>query len=101
MQDAHAAELAALEERIEAYGERGSNRKALADEQKRRLRRHRTGELRFGLAALAARYRDSLAAGEAGAGAVAAVDAAADALTRNPNEALLLQALLLALQPLP
>jgi DNA polymerase-3 subunit delta' len=105
LQAAQAAELAALEERIEAYGERGAGRRQLADEHKRQLRRHRTGELRFGLATLAARYRDSLAATPAGGGAthvqaVATIDAASEALTRNPNEVLLLQALLLRLPSL-
>lgn len=101
------AEVAALEERIAAYGERGSGRKQLEAEHKRQLRRHRTGELRFGLATLAGAYRDALAgAGPAAAdptscvAAVAAVDAAAEALTRNPNESLLLQALLLRLPSL-
>jgi DNA polymerase-3 subunit delta' len=102
LQAAQAAEVAALEERIAAYGEKGSGRKQLADEHKRQLRRHRTGELRFGLATLAGTYRDALAAGGTGlAGAVAAIDAASEALTRNPNEPLLLQALLLRLPPLP
>lgn len=106
LQAAQDAELAALEERVEAYGERGAGRKQLADEHKRQLRRHRTGELRFGLATLAARYRDGLAAGGAGAHgaaclrASAAIDASSEALVRNPNEPLLLQALLLQLPPL-
>jgi DNA polymerase-3 subunit delta' len=107
LQAAHEAEVAALEERIAAYGERGSGRKQLEAEHRRQLRRHRTGELRFGLATLAGRYRDALATGSAGldpracVAAVVAIDAAADALPRNPNEPLLLQALLLGLPPLP
>lgn len=111
LQAAQEAELAALEERVETYGERGAGRKQLTDEHKRQLRRHRTGELRFGLATLAARYRDALAGGGGAGGgggmdgaaclrASAAVDAASEALTRNPNEPLLLQALLLQLPPL-
>jgi hypothetical protein len=55
-------------------------------------------ELRFGLATLQEAYRDGLVEGSAPAAAcVAAVDAigdAAEALLRNPNELLLLQALL-------
>ena len=100
-------EVAALEERIAAYGERGSGRGQLEAEHKRQLRRHRTGELRFGLATLGSRYRDELAGdrpvadGPACVAAVAAIDAAAEALLRNPNEPLLLQALLLGLPPLP
>lgn len=102
---AQAAEVEVLEERIAAYGEKGAGRKQLADEHKRQQRRHRTGELRFGLATLAAAYRDALAGGGPQAGhevldAVAAIDAASEALTRNPNEVLLLQALLLRLPPL-
>lgn len=107
LQAAQDAEVSALEERIAAYGERGSGRKQLEAEHKRQSRRHRTGELRFGLATLAGRYRDALAAGMQGVdapscvAAVAAIDAAAEALTRNPNEPLLLSALLLGLPTLP
>ena len=100
-----AAELAALEERVERAGERGSGRKDLADRHKRELRRLRTDELRFGLATLSAAYRDALVAGAADARACAeaveALRAAAENLVRNPGEALLLQALLLRLPPLP
>lgn len=72
---------------------------------KRELRRHHADELRSGLATLAARYRDALVAGQerdpsALVGAVDAIGAAAEALVRNPNESLLLQALLLRLPPL-
>ena len=99
------AEIAELEERVAAYGERGSGRKRLEDAHKRAQRRHRAEELRFGLATLADRYRRALDAGaaepKAVIDAVAAVDRAAEALGRNPNEALLLQSLLLRLPPLP
>jgi len=99
-----AAEADALAERVARTGERGSGRKELADRHKRELRRLRTDELRFGLAILSGAYRDALVAGTAGATACAnAVDAlriAAENLVRNPNEALLLQALLLRLPPL-
>ena len=100
-------EVAELDRRAAAYGERGAGRKALADRQRRELRRHRADELRFGLATLAGRYRDELVRGggtDARAAAMAAaVDAtseAAEALVHNPNETLLLQALLLRLPPL-
>ena len=96
----HRVELAELEERVERFGERGSGRAELLERHKRELRRHRTDELLAGLATLAGAYRDRLAAGEAGASAVqavAAVQAAAEAFERNPNETLLLQALLLRL----
>jgi DNA polymerase-3 subunit delta' len=99
-----AAEVAALEERIAAQGERGSGRKKLEEAHKRAQRRHRADELRFGLATLANRYRDALVdrVGDPTAvlAGLAAIDVAAEALTRNPNESLLLHALLLRLPPL-
>jgi DNA polymerase-3 subunit delta' len=100
-----AAEARELEERVALTGERGAGRKTMADRHKRELRRHRTDELRSGLATVAATYRDALVDGHArdtGAAiaAVAAVHEALEALDRNPNEALLLQALLLKLPPL-
>ena len=99
-----AAELAELDDRVKRTGERGAGRKVLADRHKRELRRLRHDELRFGLAMLAGVYRDALAegAGDARANieAVAAIQAAAEAMVRNPTEALLLQSLLLRLPPL-
>jgi DNA polymerase-3 subunit delta' len=78
--------------------------KELNDSHKRQLRRARTAEIRLGLAALAARYRDAVAGGHGRddfAGAVAAIDATYEAIqVRNANEALQLQALLLKLPPL-
>jgi DNA polymerase-3 subunit delta' len=100
----HAAEVAEVEARIAAYGERGSGRKELDDRHKREIRRVRADELRFGMASLTAVYRDLLVeggtatVGRAGAArAIAALDAAAEALVRNPNETLLLQGLLVTL----
>ncbi|MBW3668703.1 MAG: hypothetical protein KY443_05765 [Actinobacteria bacterium] len=96
----HAAELAELDERAKAYGERGLGRKEMVDRHKREQRRARTDELRFGLSALAGAYRDRLLAGGRAAGALAALEAitaANEGLIRNPNETLLLQALLLRL----
>lgn len=99
----HAIETAELDERVARSGERGSGRKDLQDRQKREVRRHRTDELRFGLAMLAGRYRDEMVAGAGGGGcavhprdlvaAVGVIQEVAEALVRNPNEALLLQAL--------
>jgi NitT/TauT family transport system substrate-binding protein len=70
----------------------------------REQRRHRAEELRFGLATLAGTYRDALAGGSSEAAAIIAglqaIDAAAEALGRNPNETLLLQSLLLRLPSL-
>lgn len=124
LRERQAAEVAELEERLEAYGQRGSGRKELEDQHKREQRRVRVDELRFGMAALAAVYRDALVSG-ALAGALAggpallrsggpgartppvsrrgalvalqALDAAGEALVRNPNEVLLVQGLLAAL----
>lgn len=91
----HDEELAAHE---------GTGRKQLEDAHRRAQRRHRAEELRFGLATLAGRYGDALAAGEGEAAdivrAVRSIDRAAEALVRNPNETLLLQALLLQLPSL-
>jgi DNA polymerase-3 subunit delta' len=98
-------EAAQLAETIAQYGERGSGRRQLEDAHKRALRRHRADELRFGLATMAERYGRALSEGQSDAAglvsAVQAIDRAAEALVRNPNEALLLQALLLRLPRLP
>jgi DNA polymerase-3 subunit delta' len=96
----HAEELAALDERVKLYGERGLGRKETLERHKREQRRMRMDELRFGLAALACAYRDRLltADGRRATVALAALEAiarAGEALVRNPNETLLLQALLL------
>jgi DNA polymerase-3 subunit delta' len=96
----HTEERAELEERVERYGARGQGVKELTDRQKREVRRHRTEEVRFGLATLAERYRLELREGRVTrehADALAAIQAAADGLVRNPNEELLLEALLLRL----
>jgi DNA polymerase III subunit delta' len=98
-----AAEVAAWEERAQLTGER-LPRKELDDRHRREQRRLRTDELRWGLATLAAAYRDRAAqaanprAVRHALGAVAAIQDAGEALIRNPNETLLLQALLLRLQ---
>jgi len=111
--DAAAAPLAArqgddvahLEARVKEIGERGSGRKQLEDRHKRELRRHRTDEWRAGLVVMAGTYRDALVAGamarpDAPAAAVSRIHVALEALDRNPNEALLLQSLLLDLPSL-
>jgi DNA polymerase-3 subunit delta' len=95
-------ELAALAEQARATGERGGGRSSALDERHRReQRRARLDELRAGLAWLAAGCRDrALADGipprrvRGLLDAAAAVDEAGAALVRNPNEVLLLQALL-------
>jgi len=98
----HARELTELEAWVKEHGERGSGRRKLAERQRQEARRHRTEELRFGLATLSARYRDAVDHGAAAAAitSVQAIDRTAEAVPRNPNEALLLQSLLLRLVPL-
>jgi DNA polymerase-3 subunit delta' len=98
-------ELAELTAAAERAGERHlPGRAAIEERHKREQRRARVDELRAGFAALAGVYRSRLVGDgrparqlSRPAAAVRAVDAAAAALTRNPNEALLLQGLLLAL----
>ena len=99
----HQRELEELSQREEQLGTRGSGRRELETRQRRELRQFRTEELRFGFATLAARYREMIVSGEGGDDALGAVDRlrhSSDALIRNPNEALLLQALLLKLSPI-
>ena len=95
----HVIELEALEERVALTGERGSGRSDLVAKQKREIRRQRVDELRFGLATLARIYRDRLIVGPnlRAEHALRSIRNTADALIRNPNEPLLLQALLLDL----
>ncbi len=98
----HDEELQALQTQEEELGLPASRRRDFETRRKREQRLFRTEELRFGLATLAARYRDEIAAGDERQGLSEVVDrirAAAEALTRNPNEALLLQALFAKLPP--
>ena len=95
-------EAAELDARIAQFGERGSGRKLLEERHKRELRRHRTDELRGGLAVLAGSYRDTLVDGshrpDALIAAVVRIHEAIEALgEHNPNEPLLLQSLLWSL----
>ena len=95
-----AAEEVALEERVTQLGERGAGRKALTERHKREQRRHRTDELRFGLAILARHYRDELVVSSRPvpvSAALAAIAATAEGLVRNPNELLQFQALFVRL----
>jgi DNA polymerase-3 subunit delta' len=94
--------VALLDERIKAYGERGSGKKQLDDRHKRELRRYRTDELRAGLAAMAGTYRDTAVSTattdvEECAEAVRRIHRAMEMLDRNPNEKLLLESLLWSL----
>lgn len=100
--DRQAAEVAELDERIARFGERGSGKKMLEERHKRELRRHRTDELIAGLTVIAGTYRDELVAGsidhpDTAAQAVSRVHEAIEAFEHNPNESLLLQALLWSL----
>ena len=107
LSERQAKEAEELEARVvAAKGERGSGRKQLEDRHKREQRRHRTDELRSGLAVIAGTYRDALVDNtlsrpEAAVHAVQRVHQALEALERNPNETLLLQSLLLDLPSLP
>lgn len=102
----HGDELAAVEARVTALGERGSGRKALDDRHKRELRRHRTDELRAGLAAMARTYRDMIVEHhetrrpDALIQAVERIHHTIRHLDRNVNETLALQALLYELPAL-
>jgi DNA polymerase-3 subunit delta' len=103
------AELEEVAERARLVGERGlPGRREIEDRHRREQRRLRMDELRFGLAALTVAYRERLQAPAtpetlptpAVAATLDAIDAVHDAneaLEYNPNEALLLQALLVRL----
>ncbi len=90
-------ELEELAERIERLGKRGSGETELTARHKREIRRLRQDELRFGLATLSRVYRDRLVAAPDPRAdeALRLIQLAAENLIRNPNEALLLQDLLL------
>jgi len=102
-----AEELEHLATLAEQAGERAIPGRPLVEERHRReQRRVRTDELRAGLAALSATYRDRLADGRPSAGlsiqlrAIELVNEASERLVRNPNEPLLLEWLLLRLDSL-
>jgi DNA polymerase III subunit delta' len=98
--EAHAAELAELEERVKARGERGSGRAEVVARHKREERRYRVDEIRAGLTELSRRYRDELATAARPTAPLAALEAIsglADELVRNPNERLQLVALFVRL----
>lgn len=101
----HAREVEALDAREKQLGTRGSGRSVIEARHKRELRRHRTDELRSGLAVIAGAYRDALVADTAPhpdsvVDAVHRIHQAIEALDNNPNETLLLQSLLWSLPPL-
>ena len=99
----HEEELRAAAERAELAGVRSvPGRRELEERHRREERRWRTDELRAGLAVLAGGERDRLAGPDprAAAAALDRIAAASAALVRNPNEGLLLEALLAALSDL-
>ena len=102
-----AEELEHLAALAEQAGERSIPGRPVVEERHRReQRRVRVDELRAGLAALSATYRDRLGDGRSDAGlsiqlrAIELVNEASERLARNPNEALLLEWLLLRLDSL-
>ncbi len=113
LREQHARELTALGEQAEQLGARGvTGRRQIEDGYKREERRWRTDELRLGLSTLAGLYRDRLvdtagagqreSSGDAAVGRravhhVEAIHRAAEALGRNANESLLLDALMVEL----
>lgn len=96
----HVSEMADLDAKAERLGERGLGRSDLVAQHKRQIRALRADELRFGLATMSRHYRDQVvsACDPAAVAAIDAIQDTAEALVRNPNEALLLQALLLRLR---
>ena len=87
----------------EQFGARGSRRRQLDERHRRETRLLREDELRLGLATLSGVYRDQLLTTRDPAPmaeAIGRITASAEALIRNPNEALLLESLLLRLPPL-
>lgn len=111
---AHARDVEALTAAAKEMGERGlPGRKEIVEQHQREERRFRTDALRSGLGVLARTYRarvvratasGAVAIGDqdvlAASGAVALITEAAEALPRNPNEALLLQSLFVRLAAL-
>jgi DNA polymerase-3 subunit delta' len=112
----HRTEVEGLAAEAEQWGERAvPRRKEVEDRQHREERRWRTDELRAGFAVLAAAYRDRLVvlaaphpmpsawSGRTGervrelSGAIAVVERSSAELIRNPNESLLLEAMLVRL----
>ena len=101
LEERQRAELADMTSRAAEAGHKSlPGRAQIEERQRREVRRWRTEELQAGLSALAGAYRDEMAGarsrtGIAAAGqAVALIGQASAALVRNPNERLLLQALL-------
>jgi DNA polymerase-3 subunit delta' len=110
----HQVEMQARADQAEATGERGvPGRKEIEDRHNREERRWRADEIKAGLGVLAGAYRDRLVDLVTGArtsgsgrlsekvqelsGAVSAVEGVCVEMVRNPNESLMLEALLVRL----
>lgn len=99
----HEQEAADLERDLVAMGVKRGGKKALEDRHKREVRRHRTDELRAGLTAVAATYRDELVRNahihrpEAYVEAVSRLHRAMEVLSLNVNEATMLRDLIWSL----
>ena len=93
----HEQEAADLEANMAAMGVKRGGKKALEDRHKREIRRHRTDELRAGLAEIAAVYRNELVSGrslrspENYISAVERIHTALGRLSLNVNETILLR----------
>ncbi len=109
----HGRQLESLTEAAKEMGERAlPARKEIVEQYQREERRFRTDALRAGLGVLARAYRNRISAASAGelpvgdqdvrsaARAVGLITETAQALPRNPNEALLLQSLFVRLAAL-
>lgn len=108
LRDRHEQENAELAARAEAFGARSvPGRKSVEDRQRREERRWRTDELLAGLAVLAGAYAQRMAEATAEprlralVQAVAAIEEAGRQMVRNPNELLMLEALLVRLSAVP
>jgi DNA polymerase-3 subunit delta' len=103
LEQRHSDEVVAHEESLAVMGVKRGGKKALEDRHKRELRRHRTDELRSGLAEIASVYRDELALNPDRLHPQSytdAVDRLHDAMRRlalNVNEAILLRDLIWSL----
>ncbi|MDZ7676557.1 MAG: hypothetical protein U5K30_16005 [Acidimicrobiales bacterium] len=103
LDDQQKAEMDEAVQLVEDLGRPKGELKDLETRHKRQVRRHRRIELRFGLAMMAATYRDRLAGApdpEPLLASLGELHDAAEAIDRNPNELLLLQALVSGLHPL-
>lgn len=99
----HEQEIADLEQNLAVMGVKRGGKKALEEKHKREIRRHRTDELRAGLAEVAGTYRDELTRNErilrpeAYTEAVSRIHEAMRHLALNVNESIMLRDLIWSL----